>query len=46
MKKVGDKVGALIVAAGTSNRMGGIDKVFAQLGEEPLLARIVNVFQN
>jgi len=26
--------------------MGGIDKVFAQLGEEPLLARIVNVFQN
>jgi len=46
MKKAGDKVGAIIVAAGTSNRMGGIDKVFAQLGEEPLLARIVNVFQN
>lgn len=46
MKEVGDKVGAIIVAAGTSSRMGGIDKVFAQLGEEPLLARIVNVFQN
>ena len=46
MKEVGDKVGAIIAAAGTSNRMGGIDKVFAQLGEEPLLARIVTVFQN
>ena len=46
MKEVGDKVGAIIAAAGTSNRMGGIDKVFAQLGGEPLLARIVTVFQN
>jgi len=46
MKEASDKVGAIIVAAGTSSRMGGIDKVFARLGEEPLLAKIVNVFQN
>ena len=46
MKEVDGKVGAIIVAAGTSSRMGGIDKVFAQLGDEPLLAKIVNVFQN
>ena len=46
MKEVGAKVGALIVAAGTSSRMGGIDKVFARLGQEPLLARVVAVFQN
>ena len=46
MKEVSDRVGAVIVAAGTSSRMGGIDKVFAQLGGEPLLAKIVTVFQN
>jgi 2-C-methyl-D-erythritol 4-phosphate cytidylyltransferase len=46
MKEAGDKVGAIIVAAGTSSRMGGMDKVFAQLGNEPLLAKVVAVFQN
>jgi len=46
MKEAGGKVGAVIVAAGTSSRMGGIDKVFAQLGKEPLLAKVVAVFQN
>ena len=46
MTEAGDRVGALIVAAGTSSRMGGIDKVFAQLDKEPLLARVVSVFQD
>lgn len=46
MKEVSGRVGAIIVAAGTSSRMGGIDKVFAQLGQEPLLARVVTVFQD
>ncbi len=39
------RVGAVIVAAGSSRRMGGADKVFAQLGGEPILARVVDVFQ-
>ena len=46
MKESNDKVGAIIVAAGTSRRMGGIDKVFATLDEEPLLAKVLSVFQN
>ncbi|MFC1940930.1 2-C-methyl-D-erythritol 4-phosphate cytidylyltransferase [Chloroflexota bacterium] len=43
-KKV--KVGAVIAAGGSSQRMGGIDKVLATLGGEPLLARVINAFQN
>ena len=39
-------VGAVIVAAGSSSRMGGIDKVWALLGDRPILARVVGVFQN
>ncbi|MFH0768000.1 MAG: 2-C-methyl-D-erythritol 4-phosphate cytidylyltransferase [Chloroflexota bacterium] len=39
------KVGAVIVAAGSSQRMGGVDKIFALLGGEPVLARVVDVFQ-
>jgi 2-C-methyl-D-erythritol 4-phosphate cytidylyltransferase len=39
------KVGAVIVAAGSSQRMGGIDKVFASLGRKTVIARVVNVFQ-
>ena len=39
------KVGAVIVAAGSSQRMGGVDKVFALLGEKPVLGRVVAVFQ-
>ena len=38
------KVGAIIVAAGSSRRMGNIDKMFAQLGGTPVLARSVDVF--
>jgi len=38
--------GAVIVAAGTASRMGGIDKVMAPLGGEPLLLHSVRAFQN
>ncbi len=37
--------GAVIVAAGTASRMGGIDKVMAQLKGEPMIARTVRAFQ-
>jgi len=40
------KVGAVIVAAGESQRMGGADKVFALLGGKPILARAVDPFQS
>ena len=38
--------GAVIVAAGSATRMGGIDKVMAPLGGEPMIARTVQAFQN
>ena len=38
--------GAVIVAAGNASRMGGIDKVMAQLGGEPMVKRTVRTFQN
>ena len=38
--------GAVIVAAGTASRMGGIDKVLASLGGEPLIVHTVRAFQN
>lgn len=37
--------GAVIVAAGTASRMGGIDKIMAPLGGEPLIARTVRAFE-
>jgi len=37
--------GAVIVAAGTASRMGGIDKVMAPLGGEPMILRTVRAFQ-
>ena len=37
--------GAVIVAAGTASRMGGIDKVMAQLRGEPMIVRTVRTFQ-
>ena len=37
--------GAVIVAAGTASRMGGIDKVMAPLGGEPMIAKTVRTFQ-
>jgi len=39
------EVGAVIVAAGSSLRMGGGDKLFALLGGLPLLVRVVSVFE-
>lgn len=38
--------GAVIVAAGSASRMGGIDKVMAPLGGEPMILRTVRTFQN
>ena len=38
--------GAVIVAAGTASRMGGIDKVMAELGGEPMIVRTVRAFQS
>ena len=38
--------GAVIVAAGTASRMGGIDKVMAPVGSEPMIVRTVRAFQN
>lgn len=40
------KCGAVIVAAGSASRMGGIDKVMALLGGEPMILRTAKVFQN
>jgi len=40
------EAGAIIVAAGKGQRMGGMDKTFAPLGGRPLLAHTVAAFQN
>ena len=37
--------GAVIVAAGSASRMGGIDKVMAPLGGEPMVVKSVRAFQ-
>ena len=37
--------GAVIVAAGNASRMGGIDKVMASVGGEPMILRTVRTFQ-
>lgn len=41
----GKKVGAVIVAAGTSQRMAGVNKLFVSLGGRPLLAWSVDTCQ-
>jgi 2-C-methyl-D-erythritol 4-phosphate cytidylyltransferase len=41
-----DKLGAIIVAAGKSRRMEGVDKLFAPLGGKPLLAWSVDACQD
>ncbi len=38
-------VSAVIVAAGSSRRMDGMDKVFAPLDNRPVLARVLDTFQ-
>lgn len=40
------RCGAVIVAAGSASRMGGIDKVMAPLGGKPMVARTVAAFQS
>ena len=40
------KCGVVIVAAGSASRMGGIDKVMATLGGEPMIVKTVRAFQN
>lgn len=46
MNEAGDKVGAIIAAAGSSRRMGGTDKIFADLAGKPLLSWVVEVFES
>jgi 2-C-methyl-D-erythritol 4-phosphate cytidylyltransferase len=41
----GERVGAVIVAAGKSERMNGVDKLYAPLGGKPVIVRAVSVFQ-
>ncbi len=38
--------GAVVVAAGSASRMGGIDKVMAPLQGEPMILRTVRTFEN
>ena len=45
MNLVSNKLSAVIVAAGTSQRMGGINKLFASLMRKPLLAWSVDTCQ-
>ncbi len=45
MKTNQSKVAAIIVAAGESRRMGGIDKVMAPLGGKSILVRVIETFQ-
>lgn len=37
--------GAVIVAAGSARRMGGVDKIMADLGGKPLIAHTIRSFQ-
>ena len=39
------QAGVIIVAAGESQRMGDVDKVLALLGGRPVLARVIDVFE-
>ncbi|MFP3880392.1 MAG: 2-C-methyl-D-erythritol 4-phosphate cytidylyltransferase [Dehalococcoidia bacterium] len=41
-----EKLGAVIVAAGTSQRMAGINKLFVPLSDKPLLAWSVDICQS
>jgi 2-C-methyl-D-erythritol 4-phosphate cytidylyltransferase len=40
-----EKVSAIIVAAGDSQRMGGVDKMFAPIAGRPVIARVIDTFQ-
>ena len=45
-QEIDQKVGAIIVAAGSSRRMDGVDKLFAPLGGQPLLTCATRPFQD
>ncbi|MFC2017759.1 2-C-methyl-D-erythritol 4-phosphate cytidylyltransferase [Chloroflexota bacterium] len=45
MRAIEERTGAVITAAGASRRMGGVDKIFANIAGQPLLAHTVSVFQ-
>jgi len=46
MRRLGrEKVGAVIAGAGSSQRMGGVDKIFLSLAGKPLLSHVLDVFQ-
>jgi 2-C-methyl-D-erythritol 4-phosphate cytidylyltransferase len=40
-----EKVSAIIAAAGDSQRMGGVDKLFAPIAGRPVLARVIDTFE-
>lgn len=40
-----ERVGAVVVAGGSSRRMEGVDKVFTPLAGEPLLVHVLRVFE-
>ncbi|MCS7206885.1 MAG: 2-C-methyl-D-erythritol 4-phosphate cytidylyltransferase [Dehalococcoidia bacterium] len=42
----GEAVGAIVVGAGQSQRMGGVDKVFVPLGGQPALAWVLDALQS
>lgn len=46
LQEKGEKVGAIVLAAGRSERMGGEDKLFVPLAGKPLLAWAVEAFEN
>lgn len=41
-----ESVGAVVVAAGQSHRMAGVDKIFATLGDKPLIAHCLTVLND
>ena len=43
--KGGERVGAVIAAAGSSQRMAGVDKIFADLDGKAVLSHVVDVFE-
>jgi 2-C-methyl-D-erythritol 4-phosphate cytidylyltransferase len=43
--KGSERVGAVIPAAGSSQRMAGVDKIFAPIDEAPVLSHVVDVFE-
>ena len=42
----GPSVGAIVVAAGESRRMGDIDKIFAPIGDQPMIWHALQTLQN